>query len=49
MDEAYEFQKAVYRGEIELPLADYKGKGKGNWGHAGRQGRRFIQCNFSCS
>lgn len=37
-DPAYEFQKAVYRGEIELPV--YGGAGSGNFGHTGRPGKR---------
>jgi hypothetical protein len=36
MDEAYEFQKKVLRGEIEL--ADYGGPGSGNHGHKGAPG-----------
>jgi hypothetical protein len=38
MDEAYEFQKAVYRGEIELPLTQ-GGPGSGDHGHSGRPGK----------
>lgn len=34
-DLAYEFQKAVMRGEVELPVYG----GSGNFGHAGRPGK----------
>jgi hypothetical protein len=37
MDEAYEFQKKVLRGEIELPMIQ-GGPGSGNHGHSGGKG-----------